>query len=105
MSAWAAGAFSLDKNNLLLLLDGVGMDVRGHEYSTFEDLKIYMYRVASAVGLSCLEIFGWRGDPDRAHTAARDLALDFIGAKAAFQQWPARMLLLGGASARAGRLV
>lgn len=65
--AWAAGIFSMSRENLLLLLDGVGMDVRKTEYASFEELKTYMYRVASAVGLSCLEIFGWRGGNSRAY--------------------------------------
>jgi len=58
----AAGIYSMSKENLLLILEGVGMDARKNEYASFEELKYYMYRVASAVGLSCLEIFGWRGD-------------------------------------------
>ena len=57
----AAGIFFMRKENLLLILEGVGMDARKKEYVSFEELKCYMYRVASAVGLSCLEIFGWRG--------------------------------------------
>jgi phytoene synthase len=32
------------------------------QYQTFEDLKIYCYRVASVVGLVCIHIFGYR-DP------------------------------------------
>ncbi len=65
--AWATGAFAMDKGHLLLLLEGVGMDARPAGYASFEDLKPYMYRVASAVGLSCLEIFGWRGDQAAAY--------------------------------------
>ena len=65
--AWAAGAFSLSKENLLLLLDGVGMDARKAEYASFDELKPYLYRVASAVGLTALEIFGWRGPGARAY--------------------------------------
>jgi len=57
----AAATFSMSKDNLLLLLEGVEMDIQPKPYASFEDLKFYMYRVASAVGLSCLEIFGWRG--------------------------------------------
>jgi phytoene synthase len=59
--ARAAVTFSISKENLLLILEGVGMDARKKEYASFEELKHYMYRVASAVGLACLEIFGWRG--------------------------------------------
>ena len=65
--AWAAGFFAMSGENLLLLLEGVGMDVRPREYATFEDLKPYMHRVASAVGLACLEIFGWRGEQAAAY--------------------------------------
>jgi len=32
------------------------------EYKTFEDLRLYCYRVASVVGLVCIHIFGYR-DP------------------------------------------
>jgi phytoene synthase len=32
------------------------------QYKTFEDLKVYCYRVASVVGLVCIHIFGYR-DP------------------------------------------
>jgi 15-cis-phytoene synthase len=42
-----------------------GLTVR---YQTFEDLKVYCYRVASVVGLVCIHIFGYR-DP-----AAEELA-------------------------------
>ena len=63
----AAGAFSMSKENLLLLLEGVGMDARKKEYASFDELKHYMFRVASAVGLSALEIFGWRGGNSAAY--------------------------------------
>ena len=69
--AWAAEAFSMRKENFLLVLEGVGMDARKKEYASFDELKVYMYRVASAVGLSALEIFGWRGDG--AHAYAENL--------------------------------
>src|SRR5579871_6675945 len=32
------------------------------EYKTFEDLRVYCYRVASVVGLVCIHVFGYR-DP------------------------------------------
>ena len=40
------------------IISGVEMDLSIHRYPTFEDLSIYCYRVASAVGLVCLRIFG-----------------------------------------------
>lgn len=60
--AFAIKAFSMRKENFLLVLDGVGMDARPREYADFDELKQYMYRVAGAVGLACMEIFGCRGE-------------------------------------------
>lgn len=42
------------------ILDGVEMDLEPRRYETFEDLQTYCYRVASAVGLVSIEIFGYR---------------------------------------------
>lgn len=42
------------------LLKGVEMDLTVQRYASFDDLRVYCYRVASAVGLACLEIFGYR---------------------------------------------
>ena len=52
------------------LIDGVAMDVERRRYETFEALRQYCLRVASAVGLICVEIFGYRD----LHT--RDYAID-----------------------------
>ena len=40
------------------ILDGAEMDLDIRRYETFEDLYQYCFRVASAVGLVCLRIFG-----------------------------------------------
>ncbi|HEY8834699.1 MAG TPA: squalene/phytoene synthase family protein, partial [Chthoniobacterales bacterium] len=42
------------------IIDGVEMDLGSVRYQTFEDLRLYCYRVASAVGLVSIEIFGYR---------------------------------------------
>jgi phytoene synthase len=42
------------------VLDGVAMDVETTRYRTFEELLEYCHRVASAVGLICIRIFGCR---------------------------------------------
>ena len=42
------------------LIDGVEMDLSKSRYATFEELYTYCYRVASAIGLICIEIFGYR---------------------------------------------
>src|SRR2546427_274743 len=40
------------------VLDGVEMDLTIACYATFEDLYRYCYRVASAVGLCCIHVWG-----------------------------------------------
>jgi phytoene synthase len=44
------------------VLDGVGMDLDTDRYETFADLYGYCYRVASAVGLACIHVWGFCGD-------------------------------------------
>ena len=57
--AEAVGHFALDKAYFLEIIDGVEMDLHTHRYATFSDLQLYCYRVASAVGLLSIEIFGY----------------------------------------------
>ena len=62
--------FSLPRQPFEALIEGVEMDLGCRRYETFADLYEYCIRVASAVGLICVEIFGYR-DP-----AARQYAID-----------------------------
>jgi phytoene synthase len=41
------------------VLDGVGMDLHPVRFATFAELYPYCYRVASAVGLACIYIWGF----------------------------------------------
>ena len=50
--------FKLKKRHFERLIEGVEMDVHPRRYETFPDLYEYCIRVASAVGLICLDIFG-----------------------------------------------
>jgi len=52
------------------LLKGMEMDLQQKRYVTFNDLQTYCYRVASTVGLMCIEIFGYR------HPSAKDFAVN-----------------------------
>lgn len=52
------GSFNLKKRHFDRLVEGVEMDVHPRRYETFTDLYEYCIRVASAVGLICLDIFG-----------------------------------------------
>ena len=57
------------------LLLGVEMDLTVQRYASFDDLRVYCYRVASAVGLACLEIFGYRHAGVRTYARHLGLAL------------------------------
>jgi 15-cis-phytoene synthase len=62
--------FRLPRSAFEDLIDGVAMDLERVRYDTFEVLRQYCLRVASAVGLICVEIFGYSD----LHT--RDYAID-----------------------------
>ena len=62
--------FGLPRSGFEDLIDGVAMDLERHRYNTFEELRQYCLRVASAVGLICVEIFGYRD------VRTRDYAID-----------------------------
>ena len=49
----------MPREALEAIIDGVEMDLDRVAYETADDLYPYCYRVASAVGLSCIEIFGY----------------------------------------------
>ena len=57
------------------VLDGVAMDLEPVAYSTFTDLRLYCYRVASAVGLACIHVWGFHGEAARRY--AEDAGLAF----------------------------
>jgi phytoene synthase len=57
------------------LLQGVEMDLTVQRYASFDDLRVYCYRVASAVGLACLEIFGYRHSGVRTYAHHLGIAL------------------------------
>lgn len=54
--------FRIPVEHLLAVVDGVQMDLDRASYETFEDLVTYCRRVASAVGLACIHVWGFRGD-------------------------------------------
>lgn len=65
--------FRLPRQAFDALVEGVAMDISSRRYETFADLYEYCIRVASAVGLMCVEIFGYE-DP-RAKQYATDLGV------------------------------
>ena len=67
--------FRLSREPFEALVDGVEMDLHRQRYETFEELVEYCKRVASAVGLMCVEIFGCRGVEGRDYAFNLGLAL------------------------------
>jgi 15-cis-phytoene synthase len=67
--------FNLPRDAFEALIDGVEMDVQPRPYETFDDLYQYCIRVASAVGLICLEIFGYREPMSRQYATDLGVAL------------------------------
>jgi phytoene synthase len=67
--------FNLPRDSFEALIEGVEMDVVPRAYERFEDLYEYCIRVASAVGLICLEIFGYREPGSRQYAIDLGVAL------------------------------
>jgi phytoene synthase len=67
--------FSIPRVYFDEIIDGVEMDLTRKRYENFVELRLYCYRVASAVGLICIEIFGYRNP--RARIYAENLGLAF----------------------------
>jgi len=53
--------FRIPPEHLLAVVDGVAMDLDRSSYETFDDLATYCERVASAVGLACIHVWGFCG--------------------------------------------
>ncbi|MBN2475019.1 MAG: squalene/phytoene synthase family protein [Pirellulales bacterium] len=53
--------YGVPPEHLQAVIDGVGMDLSRLRYETFDELAGYCERVASAVGLACIHIWGFRG--------------------------------------------
>jgi len=68
-------AFNLPRTAFEALIEGVEMDLRTRRYQTFADLYQYCIRVASAVGLMCVEIFGYRNPSTRQYAIDLGVAL------------------------------
>lgn len=62
--------YALPPEMLEEIIAGVEMDLAQSRYATFAELRVYCYRVASAVGLVSIEIFGY-GNP-----ACKQYAID-----------------------------
>jgi len=62
--------FNIPLDPFFELIKGMEMDLQKNRYKSFDDLQLYCYRVASTVGLMCIEIFGYK------HPSTRQYAVD-----------------------------
>ncbi len=67
--------FHVPAELLYAVIDGVEMDLDVCRYETFADLESYCHRVASAVGLACVHIWGFSGT--EAFTPARQCGVAY----------------------------
>lgn len=73
--AHAVATYAIPPVHLEDVLDGVTMDLDTAHYDTFADLYRYCYRVASAVGLSCIHIWGFTDARACGYAEAAGIAL------------------------------
>jgi len=66
--------FALPRPHFEAVIAGVEMDLERDRYETWEDLAEYCHRVASCVGLICIEIFGYENPSARQYAVHLGLA-------------------------------
>lgn len=71
----AARRFHVAYADLDEVAKGCEQDLVVRRYATFAELHAYCYQVASAVGLACLDVFGYTGDRESARALAEDLGI------------------------------
>jgi phytoene synthase len=71
----AVRRFPIPRAALEEIIAGVEMDMDHPTYETFDALYPYCYRVASAVGLCCIEIFGYADPRSREYAINLGVAL------------------------------
>jgi phytoene synthase len=74
LAPWVA-RFNVPRQAFEDVIDGVEMDLACCRWATFGDLYQYCVRVASAVGLACIEIFGYRNPGCRQYAIELGVAL------------------------------
>lgn len=67
--------YQIPAKHLHDVIDGVAMDVEPAGFATFDELYAYCYRVASAVGLCCIYIWGFTSDDGRAERLAESCGI------------------------------
>ena len=91
--AEAVQTYPIPQDALTAIVDGVAMDLDGTTYETEDELYPYCYRVASAVGLAAIEIFGYTDPAARRYATNLGIALQLTN-----------IIRDVGSDARAGRV-
>jgi phytoene synthase len=76
--AEAIKRFKIPRKPFEDLILGLEMDLKGTRYETFEELSLYCYRVASTIGLVCIEIFGYQNSRTRDYAVNLGTALQLV---------------------------
>jgi phytoene synthase len=71
----SARRFNIPRELFEEIINGVEMDLSRKRYQSWEELRPYCYRVASALGLICIEIFGYRNPSAKIYAENLGLAL------------------------------
>ena len=71
----AAQRYEIPEEYFREIILGVESDLVKNRYSDFDELRQYCYRVASVVGLVCLQIFQYRDEAAREHAVDLGLAM------------------------------
>lgn len=73
----AVRTFGVDPVHLHAVVDGVESDLVAAPFATFAELEAYCHKVASAVGLACLPVWGLRGSMTEARGPATAAGVAF----------------------------
>ena len=57
------------------VIDGVEMDLTWTRFNNFKELRTYAYKVASVVGLICIEVFGYKDEKAKEYAVDLGLAM------------------------------
>jgi phytoene synthase len=107
-------AYPIPREALEAVVAGVEMDLEHTSYETFDTLYPYCYRVAGAVGLCCIEIFGYRDARARDYAVnlgvalqltniMRDVRTDALAGRVYLPQEDLRQFRITADDLRAGR--
>lgn len=71
----ASQAFGIPYEYYEEVIEGVEMDLVKTRFADFEELKAYCYKVASVVGLICIEVFGYEDQNAREYAVDLGIAM------------------------------